>query len=256
MTDRDFVYDGIDQITIGNHGSGAIDIIPADDDKVTGRISCPDPDYLDKVMVRQTRDTLRIEFPKAGWLRDQSVHIELSVPDDMKLQIATGSGDVTVETPIRESKITSGSGDMDIEHGDGLRCTSGSGDISVRSITGETSSINSGSGDIAIKNTAAALQAKSASGDITIDQLSDALRANTASGDMTINATTGSIEARTASGSVRVGVAELLPVWLDLNAGSGSVDIDLEHTEVPGPDEPYVAIRAVTASGDISITRA
>lgn len=256
MSDLDLAYEGINQITIDNHGSGSIDVLPSSDNMVTGSISCGNADYLDKVMVRQTRDALHIDFPKTGWFRDQSVYIELAVPADLNFQITTGSADVRVAAPIRQSKITSGSGDLDIEQGDELRCTTGSGDISVRTITGNTSTVSSGSGDISIQQTSAALQVKSASGDVTVDRLSDALRANTASGDIAVNATTGSIDARTASGSVRVGVAASLPAWLDLNSRSGSVDIDLDNTETPGPGDPYVAIKAVTASGDISITRA
>lgn len=252
----DLAYEGINQITIANQGSGSVDVVPSSDNTVTGRISCADPDYLDKIMVRQIRSALQIDFPKAGWFRDQSVFVELAAPDDLSMQIATGSADVRVAAPIRQSKITSGSGDLDIEHADGLQCTTGSGDISVQTITGDTSSVSTGSGDISIQETSAALQVKSASGDVVVNRLSDALRANTASGDIQVSATTGSIDARTASGSVRIGVAESLPAWLDLNSRSGDVDIDLDNTETPGPGDPYVAIKAVTASGDIAITRA
>lgn len=256
MNDLDFAYEGIGKISIDNHGSGAIDVLPAGDDKVTGKISGRDEDYLQQVMVRQVRDTLRIDFPKTSWFRDHSVHVELAVPEHLNLEIATGSGDVDVAVPTRQSEITTGSGDVQLDDVAGLRCTTGSGDISVKAITETASTITSGSGDLVIGDVASALQAKSASGDVVINRLSEALRANTASGDISVHATTSSAEIRTASGSVRIGVADSLPAWLDLNSRSGDVDIDLENAEPPNSGDPYVAIKAVTASGDIAIVRA
>lgn len=256
MNDRDFAYDGVDKISIDNHGSGAIDIIPSGDDKVTGKISCRDEDYLNQITVRQTRDTLRIDFPKASWFRDHSVQVELAIPEGLTLQVTTGSGDVDVAVPIRQGEITTGSGDVQLDDVAGLRCITGSGDISIKAITDRASTVNSGSGDLVIGEVASALQAKSASGDVMINRLSEALRANTASGDITVDATTSSAEIRTASGSVRIGVADALPAWLDLNSRSGDVDIDLDNAEPPAAGDPYVAIKAVTASGDIAIERA
>ncbi len=256
MTDLDLHYQDVSQLSIDSHGAGAIDIVSGADNEITGRISCRDENYLQQVMVRQTRDNLRIDFPKTSWFRDQTVDIELAVPDDLAVEITTGSGDVNIAVPIRRSRITSGSGDVELDDVAGLRCTTGSGDISVKSITDDPSRVGSGSGNLVIGEVSAALQAKSASGDVEINQLSEALRANTASGDITVTATSGSAEIRTASGSVRIGVADSLPAWLDLNSRSGSVDIELDHTGPPATDDPYVAIRAITASGDIAIVRA
>jgi DUF4097 and DUF4098 domain-containing protein YvlB len=256
MSDLDLHYQDVDRLSIDNHGAGAIDIVSSGDDTVTGRISCPDEDYLQQVTVRQTRDTLRIDFPKMSWFRGQTVDLELAVPDDLALELTTGSGDVDIAVPIRQSRITSGSGDVDLDDVAGLRCTTGSGDVSIKGITDGPSTIGSGSGNLVVSDVSAALQAKSASGDVEINRLSEALRANTASGDITVNAARGSAEIRTASGSVRIGVADSLSAWLDLNSRSGSVDIELDNTEPPATADPYVAIRAVTASGNIAIVRA
>jgi hypothetical protein len=53
-----------------------------------------------------------------------------------------------------------------------------------------------------------------------------------------------------------VGVADNLPTWLDLNSVSGDIRIALESTVAPEPGEPYISVRARTASGDIGIYRA
>jgi DUF4097 and DUF4098 domain-containing protein YvlB len=82
------------------------------------------------------------------------------------------------------------------------------------------------------------------------------LRENSGSGDIAVSATNGSVDLRSASGSLTVGVADNLPAWIDLNSVSGDIRIGLESTAQPEPGEPYITLRARTASGDISIHRA
>jgi hypothetical protein len=64
------------------------------------------------------------------------------------------------------------------------------------------------------------------------------------------------VDLRSASGSVTVGVADNLPAWLDLNSVSGDIRLGLESTIQPEPGEPYITLRARTASGNIAIYRA
>ena len=47
-----------------------------------------------------------------------------------------------------------------------------------------------------------------------------------------------------------------LPAWLDLSSVSGDIRIGLDSTTQPEPGEPYITVRARTASGDIAIHRA
>jgi hypothetical protein len=53
-----------------------------------------------------------------------------------------------------------------------------------------------------------------------------------------------------------VGIADNLPAWVDLSSASGDIRIGLESTNQPEPGEPYITLRARTASGDIAIYRA
>jgi DUF4097 and DUF4098 domain-containing protein YvlB len=82
------------------------------------------------------------------------------------------------------------------------------------------------------------------------------LQAKSGSGDIGVTSTNGSVDLRSASGSLTVGVADNLPTWLDLNSVSGDIRIALESTTPPEPGEPYISVRARTASGDIGIYRA
>ena len=245
----------INGINIGGVGSGLVDVREATDGKVTGRIECSDGSYLERAEVRQSHDQLRIQLPNNVG-RGPAVYIELTVPPNLAFQIGTGSADVNIQTSIVQSKISTGSGDIGLSHGDDVRCTAGSGDLNVGTLVGSNSQLNTGSGEITVNQANASLSARAASGDVTVHRFAGLMRASTASGDINIGSTTGSLELRTASGDVTVGVADDLPAWLDLRSVSGEVHIDLDATGQPAEGEPYVTITASTASGDVSIHRA
>lgn len=257
MSELEFAYDGVRTIVINRVGSGDVSVTPGDPDKVTGMISCDNSDFLDRTSINQHHDQLRIEFPEGGGpFSSPSVDVELAVPEGTNFQVNTGSADVQVSAPLGTTKVNTGSGSIDLDTVSALDANSGSGDITVQAIGEEGSRLNSGSGDITISRISAPVQAKTASGDLTVHEATGPLQANTASGDIAVPSTSASLELRTASGSISVGVAGDLPAWLDLSSISGHVNIDLEATDQPGEGEPFVAIKASAASGDISVFRA
>ncbi|WP_168207285.1 DUF4097 family beta strand repeat-containing protein [Microlunatus elymi] len=255
MSTIDVAYDGVKSILINNVGGGAVTITESADGKVTGSINSSQPDLLQEVTVHQSHDQLRISFPQ--WrFRSPQVYVDLAVPAGTDLITSTGSADVDVRVPLGATKINTGSGDVGVSEATSLRCNTGSGDIGVGTLTGSGSDLTSGSGDVTIDRATANLQAKSASGDVRIREFNGVLRANTASGDIDVPSAAGALELRCASGSISVGVAGELPAWLDVNSVSGDVDISLEASTQPAAGEPFVSIKASTASGDVSIYRA
>jgi DUF4097 and DUF4098 domain-containing protein YvlB len=207
------------------------------------------------VEIRHEHDWLRISFPQFPW--HAKAHLRLAVPDGLTFVIKTGSADISISADIGSSKIISGSGDIIIGNAVDLDCGSGSGAISVARVEGNGARLSSGSGDVSIGEANCPITAKSGSGEVVVKSLrGTSLRANSGSGDIAVAATTGSVDLRSASGSLTVGVADNLPVWLDLNSVSGDIRIGLESTTQPEPGEPYLTLRARTASGDIAVFRA
>lgn len=256
MSRLDISQEGVHTVEVRNLGSGHIELQPSGSDGlVTGHLDCGDDGYLDRTTVVRSGGRLQIELPSRGG-DGPSVGLTLAVPDGVGFDTGTGSADVHAEVTLGMARINTGSGDVDLADVEDVRANTGSGDISVHRITGAAAHLNSGSGDIHIEETAAAVQARTASGDLTVGRLTGALRANTASGDIDIPATTGSVEVRSASGSISVGIADGLPAWLELSSVSGEVEIDLDASEQPAEGEPYVTVRATTASGDVTIHRA
>jgi DUF4097 and DUF4098 domain-containing protein YvlB len=144
-----------------------------------------------------------------------------------------------ISADIGRSKIVSGSGDITVGNATDLDCSTGSGDISVARVAGNGSRLNSGSGDVSIGEANSSLAAKSGSGDVVVKSLrGGSLQANSGSGDIAVSSTSGSVDVRSASGSLTI------------------IRIGLESTTQPAPGQPYLTLRARTASGDISIYRA
>jgi len=254
MSTRNFVYTGIIGIVVRNLGSGEIRIQESGDGGVSGSVTSANEDFLDRVALSEHEGRLDISFPRS--FNDADADLHLSVPDGIDFEATTGSADVTAEVGLSATKITTGSGDVTLDSVNDVRVTTGSGDISIQTINGTAGQVTSGSGDISVGGATGALQTRSASGDVSIGELTGALRVNTASGDVNVGRTVGPIEGRSASGDINIAVADQLPTWLELSSVSGEVMIGLEATERPAEGEPFVSIRANTASGDISISRA
>lgn len=263
MSEYTFDYQNVSFVRVSGLSSGDVTIDEAEDGmSVSGKLT-GERIYLDQLQLKESGGTLRIEFaPQA------ECTVELSVPVGTKLQLTTGSADIVSHVGLGPTKINTGSGDINLEAVTDAKLSTGSGDIVIGDIgyIGESGTpadgpsyvptqLSSGSGDLSVGSTGGPLQAKTASGDISVLQLTGALKANTASGDISVPSLSGTVELNAASGNITVGVADGLPAWLELSSVSGEVNIDLDASEQPAEGEPYVAIKASTASGDVSVYR-
>jgi DUF4097 and DUF4098 domain-containing protein YvlB len=256
VSNRNSTHEGVRRIAIENLGSGSVTIEPnALADLVECSIEADDEQFLDQVQVRPGQAELRLVFPPE-LDRGITSHLRLGVPDDLEYAIKVGSADVAVHAIIGRSKITSGSGNIRVGHATDLDCATGSGSIFVQTAAGRAARLVSGSGDVTLDEAHCPVSAKSGSGAVTVKWGHHDVQANSGSGDIAVDATSGTVDLRTASGSLTVGVADGLPAWLDLDSGTGEIRIGLDPTHRPPPHEPYVSVRARTASGDITIQRA
>jgi hypothetical protein len=249
-------YQGVRQVVVDNLGGGSITVEPTSrQDLVEAWIDAADDRFLEQVQIRQDQDWLRISLPHR-FVWSMKAQLRLGVPDGLAYVIKTGSADISISADIGRSKIISGSGDITVGNAVDLDCSTGSGNISVSRVDGSAARLSSGSGDVSVSEVSCPLTAKSGSGDVVVKSLRGVeLQAKSGSGDIGIAATSGSVDLRSASGSLAVGVADNLPAWLDLSSVSGDIRIGLDSTTQPEPGEPYITVRARTASGDISIYR-
>ena len=257
MSFRNFVSENVRHISVENFGSGSITIASGSaEDAVEGSLNAADQDFLEAIEVHQDGDQLRIDCPHRLFLTS-TAHLRLGVPDGLTYSIGSGSADLSVTAPISRSKIVSGSGDITITSAEDLTCSTGSGDLTLGELTGTGARLTTGSGDITVDTARCLVSAKSGSGEVVIRSLHEAaMQASSGSGDIAVPSTSGSVDLRSASGSLTVGIADDLPAWLDLNSVSGRIRIALEASSQPADDEPYVSVRARTASGEIAVYRA
>lgn len=256
MSFRTFVFDAIDHVTIEDFGSGSISIAEGSTAGVEGSLNASDLSLLEAIDVCQDGTQLRIAFPHRLQL-SSNAQLRLGVPAGLTYAIGSGSADISVSVPIERSKIASGSGDVSVGTANDLTCTTGSGDISITELGGVGAKVSTGSGDIFVSVAHCPVSAKSGSGDVIVRSLQQGgLQASSGSGDISVPCTSSSVDLRSASGSLTIGIADALPAWLDLNSVSGRVRIALEATGQPEADEPYVSVRARTASGEIAVYRA
>lgn len=204
--------------------------------------------------------------------RDPRTDIVVEVPVASALTAKVGSSDVRTRGRLDDTRVETGSGDVTLDVVDGSTLVqSGSGDLEAHHLAGDAR-IKTGSGDVVVRSAASSLVVSTGSGDVRVDAAGDDLAVKTGSGDAAIGSlvgeavfTTGSgdlvvaevgpgrVTAKTASGDVRIGVVAGTPVWTDVRTASGRLSSSLPRTGEPAPDQPYLEVRATTASGDVTL---
>ena len=257
---------------------GLVDVTATSTTETTVRITGERAEEYD---VRDLRDghgphRIAILAPKHGgglFSRDPRADIVVEVPVTSMLSVKVGSSDVVAHGRFDDTHVESGSGDVTLDVVDGDTVVqSGSGDVLAEHLAGDAR-IKAGSGDIRVNRadsdlvvttgsgdvrvggaTGGELALKTGSGDTQVATLTGDLVVTSGSGDLVVGeAVSGRITAKTASGDVRIGVRPGTPVWTDVRTASGRLASTLPSTGEPAPDQPYVEVRATTASGDVTL---
>jgi hypothetical protein len=156
-----------------------------------------------------------------------------------RLEIQTGTGDVTADRADASSEVNSGSGKVRLGPMlGGLRAKTGSGDIEVSSVGGNTV-LYTGTGDVWLGAVQNDVQVRTGSGDVTV-----------------ADAAAGRIHMGTGSGDVRVGVRPGVAAQIDLASSSGSARSELDVSDTPPEGEASLFITGRTSSGTALVTTA
>jgi DUF4097 and DUF4098 domain-containing protein YvlB len=259
------------------NGRGRVDVTATDTTETTVRITGERAEEFDVRDLAEGVGTRRIAIiaPKgSGGLfgKDARAEIVVEVPVASGLAAKVGSSDVVTHGRFDDTRIDAGSGDVSLDIVDGsttvqcgsgdvvaqhlagdARIKSGSGDIRVSRVDSDLV-VTTGSGDVRIDGAGGEVAIKTGSGDAQVGSLAGEVVFTTGSGDLTIGeAAAGRITAKTASGDIRVGVLAGTPVWTDVRTASGRLSSSLPTTGEPAPDQPYLEVRATTASGDVTL---
>ncbi len=193
------------------------------------------------------RLTLEEKFEHGSHSGDSKWTIEM--PDDLKINVTTGSGNISIDALRIDLKSNAGSGNATLTSVKGtLDFNAGSGDIEIDDSDGEIST-NTGSGNIRATNTRGSLAFNAGSGDIKVSKLNGDISVNTGSGniqakDVTL---TGASSFNTGSGDANVALAGPLNNNISVNSGSGNSTLNFNGNEISGE----VVMTANKRSGEI-----
>lgn len=254
MTEHHFHTPEPVQLSAEN-GSGRVQVTASETSEtrvvVTGR-------RAEEVEVSQHDRVIRIAPPRrrTGFLGDDSLDIDVSLPVGSDLSIRTGSADVGARGPVGSVQVKTGSGDVDVEESyEDVQVKCGSGDVRIGEAQGAVA-VSTGSGDVEIGRNRGPAVVKTGSGDVRFREATTEVSVMTGSGDLMIDtAHEGRFHAKGASGSIHVGIPAGILVWTDITTLSGRIHSDVEGAGEPVEGAAHVELRASTVSGDVVLTQ-
>lgn len=246
-----------DRTTVSVHlKSGAIEIRSG----VPGRaLVSLDSDNADDWDIVQLGDSLSVE-PGAnrGW-KTKTARVLVEVPDNSDVEVVSGSADVSLAGSFSAARVRTSSGDVRVDDAVRLTVTTASGDMRVRSVSGEAT-FTAASGNVDLRDVAGRLNVSTASGDVRVSSAGADISVVTVSGDVRIDQASGaSIAVKCISGDVTLGLPAGIRVEPDLSTLSGRTTLPpasvTSPRDEPGAVRRIVGVRISTVSGNITISR-
>ncbi len=185
----------------------------------------------DKVRVRVNYDgkTLVIEEKKIrnNWSGNVSNWV-LMVPDNLDLDVNSGTGDLTISGVTADLDANSGTGDIFIEGMEGrFDINSGTGGVTIDNAKGKFD-LNSGTNAVRVTNSEGKFDANSGTGNVQFRKVKP-------TGNSTLNSGTGNV-AFTISGPIEADLA--------LSSGTGNAVLDFAGNKVEGDFEMKCGINS------------
>lgn len=234
-------------------------------------------DLIDSATVEQRGDEIVVLMPKmkSGLFR-RSAHIlaTITVPTHSSAKIETASADVETHGELGDTRVASGSGDLELDTVADADLKTGSGDIELATAHGNldvkcgsadvkvgqldgNGDVVAGSGDVVIDQVGGTLKIKTGSGDIVIRQAGEGVDAMAGSGDLVVRRIDhGRLKAKTGSGDIQVGVADGTAAYLDITTVTGEVTSSLDASEAPSEGDRSVELIIQAGTGDVVLQRA
>lgn len=235
--------ENVQVVVISGFGKGEISLSDSGSAHVEGALDG------DEARILTQGTVLKLLLP---WGRGNRNRLTLAIPQRTALHVDGGSVELTARVRLGHADVRTGSGDVGLTEVGVARISTGSGSIHLDRVA-QLARVRSGSGDIFIGQCGGRVMATSGSGSISVGTFEPP--AEDPTDDVKMASTWGDVDVRTASGDVQVGIPEGVAAWLDLRAHRGWVEVELDDTDEPDDEQPTVAVRAVTASGGISVRR-
>jgi hypothetical protein len=177
---------------------------------------------------------------------------------DGVIRVYVASADVAADRTRGRLKIETGSGNVDLRDAAGdVSLETGSGDITAASVRGTRLRLGTGSGNITLTGAQTPeLRIETGSGDVRVTGAQgDELSFETGSGnvDVALLATFQSLRIETGSGDVTLKVPPALGAQVDLDTGSGEIDLGGLTIQVRRLEQDHITGTIGDGKGRLSI---
>lgn len=235
-------------------------------------------EMIDNATVEQRGDEIVVLMPKirGGGLFRRHGHVlaTITVPTHSSARIETASADVDTHGELGDTRVSTGSGDLELDVVASADVKTGSGDVELKTTRGDCSvkggssdivldeiggsaDILAGSGDVVVGQIGGVLKIKTGSGDIVVKHAGDSVEAMAGSGDLLVRRIDhGKLKAKTGSGDITVGVAEGTAAYLDITTVTGDVTSSLDASDAPSDGDQTVELIIQAGTGDVVLQRA
>jgi hypothetical protein len=188
---------------------------------------------------------------------------------DGNIRVSVASADVAADRTRGTLRVGTGSGNVDLRTASGdVRLETGSGDITVSGMQGTSLRLSTGSGNVTLTDGKAGdLHIETGSGDVeAMSSSGDDLSFETGSGNVNVAlvATFRQLRIETGSGDVTLKVPPTLGAEVDLDTGSGDIDLGgltlqvrrIEHDHVTGTlGDGHGRLSVETGSGNVRLQK-
>ena len=177
---------------------------------------------------------------------------------DGAISVQVASADISADGTRGILKLDTGSGNVDVRNASGdLGLESGSGDITATGLHGGRVKVETGSGNITVTGAeAAVLKLSTGSGDVTVTGAKgDELAFESGSGniDVALTATFTRLAVETGSGDVTLRVPPTIGAEVELDTGSGQIDLGGLTIQVRRLQEDHITGTIGDGRGRLSI---
>ena len=188
---------------------------------------------------------------------------------DGNIRVSVASADVAADRTRGTLRVGTGSGNVDLRTASGdVKLETGSGDITVSGMQGTSLRLSTGSGNVTLTDGKAGdMHIETGSGDVEATGSSgDDLSFETGSGNVNVAlvATFRQLRIETGSGDVTLKVPPTLGAEVDLDTGSGDIDLGgltlqvrrIEHDHVTGTlGDGKARLSVETGSGNVHLQK-
>lgn len=204
-----------------------------------------------EIEIKPSAGQLAITTRNPERLRNARVRLEVIVPGGASFEVRTSSGNVEIEGLRGGGSAETSSGRVTARDlGGAVSLHTSSGGMSVRTFEGALK-LHVSSGSIDVREMDGALDAHTSSGGIRVRDAQGAVRLDTSSGSIDYRGSpVGECSFNTGSGGIDLRLPSDLGAQLDLETGSGTVDVGFP---VEGEETRQSVLGVIGGGGDTSI---